>query len=119
MKSLTWNLVGQVNEGARQGPVYRLEADYEFGAVYLYAGTAPTGRNLIVDIKKDGVSIFDTLKPSLGIGAIEDYYAAPLNTLTSLAEGSVLTLDVSAVGNGEPGRDVTVQLDLELLAEAI
>ena len=117
IRSLTWFREGQVVEGTNQGASYRLDADYEFVGVYLNAKTAPTGRNLVVDINMDGSTLFDTLKPSLAINGTSDIYESPLNTLTVLPKDSVITMDVDYAGNEESGRDLTVQLDLELVSE--
>jgi hypothetical protein len=81
-------------------------------AVTLLAETAPTGAAMIVDIKKNGSTIF-TVKPQIADGATSGGSAATF-AIASVANGDILTIDMSQVGSTEPGRDVTVGLSFYL-----
>ncbi len=114
-KTLTWFLSGQVAEGTAQGPAFRLDADYRVTRIWMSAKTGPSGSNLIVDINQDGTSLFasHTTNPCIVKGNTEMDDHDISYTLGHLSDGGVVTLDVDAAGNGEPGRDLTVQIDLD------
>jgi hypothetical protein len=74
--------------------------------VRLAVSTAPTGQALIVDVKKDGVSIFPTTpKPQIAAAA-NTGTAVP--DVTAWADGSYLTVDITQVGATVPGSNLTV-----------
>ena len=76
-------------------------------------GTAPTGSTLIVDVNKNGTTIFTTQgrRPAI---AISEFTATPSAAIevTSLAQGDYLTVDVDQVGSTIAGSDLTVTIVL-------
>jgi hypothetical protein len=82
-------------------------------------GTAPTGADLIVDVNKNGTTIFTTQanRPTIVDGneisdpAVPD----PLEDsgVLTLAPGDYLTVDVDQVGSSVPGADLTVTVEWE------
>ena len=68
----------------------------------------PTGAALIVDIRKDGTTIFST-KPQINSGATVGGSNAVLTT-TTLSENAAITLDVNQVGSTFAGSGLTVML---------
>ena len=111
-RSLSWFFDGQAVAGSK-GPAYRLDKDYDASLVWLYAETAPTGSNIEVDIKADGVSIFGDNKPILTPGSTEGEETTFRYDLGALYEGTVITLEVTAVGSKVTGDKLSVQFDLE------
>lgn len=76
--------------------------------VRVSAGTAPTGAALIVDIKKNGTTVFPTTaKPQVAIGA-NTGTAVP--DTTSWANGDYLTVDVTQIGSTVAGSDLTIEI---------
>jgi hypothetical protein len=74
--------------------------------VRVAASTAPTGSALIVDVKKNGTSIFPTAaKPQIAAGA-NTGTAVP--DTTSWLDGEYLTVDVTQVGSTVAGSNLTV-----------
>lgn len=70
------------------------------------AGTAPTGTALIVDVRKNGTSIFPTTpRPQISVGA-NTGTAVP--DTTTWAAGEYLSVDVVQVGSSVAGSDLTV-----------
>lgn len=76
-----------------------------------YIDTAPTGQDAIVDVEKNGVSVY----------SIEPEFAASSNTLTAgtlstttLASGDRLTFKVTQVGSTEPGEGLRFTLKCRL-----
>ena len=107
---VTWYFEGQVKAGTSQGLSFRADADYAPERVTIHAGRAPTGV-IKIDINADGESIFGDIQPELLSDTIEDDFVFE-GSVASIGEGSIVTLDFDAVGSGEPGEDVTIQLDL-------
>lgn len=74
-------------------------------------GTPPTGQSLIVDVHKNGSTIFSTQanRPTIAAGASTSGAVTAINT-TTIAAGEYLTVDVDQVGSGTAGADLTVQI---------
>lgn len=70
-------------------------------------GTAPTGATLIVDVNKNGTTIFTTQANRPAI-AISGNTATGTPDVTSWASGDYLTVDVDQVGSTVAGSDLTV-----------
>lgn len=85
-----------------------------FSTIDIRVKTAPTGSALIVNIKKNGTTIFST-KPQISAGATTGGSTAVFaGTNPSLSDGDVLTIDIDQVGSTEPGRDLTIGLAFTL-----
>jgi hypothetical protein len=72
-------------------------------------GTAPTGASLIVDVNKNGTTIFTTQgnRPAIADSAL---YATEVTNMdvTSFAAGDYLTVDVDQIGSTVAGSDLVV-----------
>lgn len=80
---------------------------------YGYVKTVNTGANLIVDINKNGVSIWNiTPANRLTIPAADADGKATQTSFdtTALVEEDILTMDLDAVGSTIAGADLTVQI---------
>jgi hypothetical protein len=95
-----------VTTGSQRLPV---DGTYTIIGTRLTVGTAPMGAGVIVDINKNGTSIYTTQanRPSIaaaqnagGPGATPD--------VTSLVAGDYLTVDIDQVGSTVAGADLTV-----------
>jgi hypothetical protein len=76
-------------------------------------GTAPTGTSIIVDVYKNGSTIFTTSgnRPTISVGSFLDNSSIPDNT--GLVSGDYLTIGLVQVGNIISGSDLTVQIELQ------
>lgn len=72
-------------------------------------GTAPTGAGLIVDINKNGTTIFTTQsnRPTIAPGTNTDNSVPDVTTLLA---GDYLTIDIDQVGSTVAGSDLSVQV---------
>jgi len=91
-----------------------MQAPYNFNLSNAWAGvkTAPTVSSLIVDIKKNGVSITST---KIGIDANEKTSltgTTPVFTTTSFTKGDEITGSIYQVGSGETGRSLKLYLEI-------
>ena len=78
-------------------------------------GLAPQGGPLVVDIKRDGVSIFPDPGDRPTIAAGEQVAVMGAFTATLLA-GDRLTVDVVRVGDSIPGSDLTIVIRMQRTA---
>jgi hypothetical protein len=90
---------------------YYLEATWAIVKVRASVGTAPTGAAVIVDVNKNGTTIFTTQanRPTIAVGANT---ATGTPQVTALAAGDYLTVDIDQIGSTVAGSDLTVQVQL-------
>jgi TolB-like protein len=71
-------------------------------------GTAPTGASLIVDVNKNGTTVFTTQanRPTIAVSTFFDESGAP--NVTTWADGEYLSFDVDQIGSTVAGADLTV-----------
>src|SRR6266508_1735517 len=74
-------------------------------------GSAPVGAAVLVDVNKNGVTIFTTQanRPTIAAGTTTDL--ADAINITSLIAGDFLTVDIDQAGSSTPGADLTVQFE--------
>lgn len=72
-------------------------------------GTAPTGASLIVDIHKNGTTIFTTQanRPTIAVSTNTD---TGTPDVTSWPNGEYLTMDVDQIGSTVAGAQLVVQV---------
>ena len=110
---LTWYLRSpkdmDAGDDVDQGFYLRGSADPV--SINMFARTAPTGRALIVDIKADGVSLLDSRTRGTLPAGLTSHRSSNVATVKAPA-GAWVTLSLVQVGSGEPGRGVTVEMEL-------
>ena len=76
--------------------------------VLVSAGTAPTGADLIIDVNKNGTTIFTTQtnRPTIAAGVNASSFAIP--DVTSLATNDYITVDIDQIGSTIAGSDLVV-----------
>lgn len=101
-------LIVETNAGA---PIYFPETA-TIQKISAYVRTAPTGASLIIDVNKNGTTIFTTQsnRPTITSGSNEDASAIP--DVTSIAAGDVLEIDVDQIGSGDPGEDLVITIQI-------
>jgi len=107
----TFTIVGTLVTGTSLAP--RLIAPFALTIIKAFARvkTAPTGADLIVDVNKNGTSIWNTNQSNrLKITATNSSGSQTAFDTTSLAEGDYIDLDVDQVGSTIAGADLTVEL---------
>ena len=75
-------------------------------------GTQPTGASILVDVNKNGTTIFTTQsnRPTIAVSTNEDESGAP--DVTSLAAGDYLTIDIDQIGSTIAGSNLVVTVVL-------
>lgn len=79
-------------------------------------GTAPTGAAIILDVHKNGTTIFTTQanRPTIAISADDSGEVTNMD-VTTLAKGDSLTLDIDQIGSTIAGKDLVVTLEYEVM----
>jgi len=106
-------IIGTLETGTNKGPSIIAPCTLTIVKVKIYARTAPTGATLIVDVNKDGTTIFTTQgnRPTMAIGEHSADSGTP--DVTTLAEGSRLDMDIDQIGSTVAGADLTVEVVCE------
>ena len=76
------------------------------------AGTAPATTALIVDVNKNGTTVFTTQANRPTIAAAGNASTTVLPDVTAVAAGDRLSFDVDQVGTGTVGADLAVTVTL-------
>lgn len=97
-----------VGAGTLRLPV---EGNYTITGVRLMVGTAPTSQALLVDVNKNGTTIYTTQanRPTIAAGANTGGPGATPD-VTSLVAGDYLTIDIDQVGISVAGSDLVVSV---------
>jgi hypothetical protein len=76
--------------------------------------SAPTGADLILDVNKNGTTLFTTQgnRPTIAATETSDVSAAP--DVTAIAQGDVISIDVDQIGSSDPGENLTVTVVCEV-----
>jgi hypothetical protein len=109
--TLVFTKLGSLSAGTNVTLVLLSPCNLTVDHVRCYAKTAPTGTAIIVDINKEGTTIFTTQanRPSIPAGQNKGAKSAAPD-VTALAEGDTITLDIDQVGSTTPGADLTVEV---------
>jgi len=78
--------------------------------VYVHVSTAPTGASLIVDVNKNGTTIFTTQgnRPTITASSFLDSSSTP--DVTSATAGDYFTIDVDQIGSTVAGSNLVVRI---------
>jgi len=108
--TLSFAVVGTLTTGTDKAPTIVTPCALTIVKVKVVVKTAPTGAALIVDVNKNGTTIFTTQggRPSIAIGDTTDDSDTP--DVTALAETDKLTVDIDQVGSTIAGADLTVEV---------
>ena len=109
--AFVWIIPGALATGASQGPRLRCKADVTFLEAELLVKTAPTDAAVIVDINKNGTSLWaDTQanRPQIAASATEGE-STSFDTATA-TDDDVLIPDIDQIGSTLPGETLTVLL---------
>jgi len=96
--------LGLASVGTKQGQAL-IPGTLTISKVKIYSDTAPTGASLIVDVNKNGVTIFTTQanRPQIVVAGHADDSGTP--DVTALVEGDRVSVDVDQVGSTIAGGD--------------
>lgn len=106
---LTWSVPGTltVQNGVSQTPI---PTGATIAGVLIRAATAPTGSSIIVDVNKNGSTIYTTVgnRPTIAVSTNVSSLAVP--DIGTLSAGDYITVDIDQVGSTIAGSDLVVVL---------
>lgn len=88
---------------------FYLEQNRTISKVRAAVGTASVGAPIVIDVKKNGVSIFGGTPLSVSAGQ----FTNTKNTNEAVVAGDYLTIDIVSVGTSTAGSDLTVTVTLD------
>lgn len=111
----TFSAVGTLVVGTGKSRIY-LEGNYTVETVRIAVNTAPTGSTVLVDVNKNGTTLYTTQanRPSIAISGFSATSNSP--DVTTFVAGDYLTADVDQIGSTIAGSDLTVTVRLRRTA---
>jgi|GEM_PF-2980581 hypothetical protein len=108
-RGFAFSVVGTLSTGTSQTPALIALQAMTISKVYANVKTAPTGASILVDINKNGTSIWATTQANrLTVAAAATTGTQTSFDTTALAEGDILTIDLDQVGSSVAGADITI-----------
>jgi hypothetical protein len=108
--TLSFAVTDTLAVGTDKAPTILAPCTLTITKVKLVVKTVPTGAAIIVDVNKNGTTIFTTQdnRPQIAIGETSGDSGTP--DVTSLAEGDKITIDIDQIGSTITGADLTVEV---------
>jgi len=102
-------IAGTLTTGTSLTPAMVVVTAQTISKVYAYSKTAPVGASILIDINKNGTSIWNTTQANrLAITTGNNSGTQTSFDTTSLVEGDILTFDIDQVGSSTAGADLTI-----------
>lgn len=101
---------GTLSVGTGRAKFY-IPGPITIGNIRASVGTAPLGSDLIVDVNKNGTTIFTTQTSRPKIFAGQTLASTSTPNITQLTTGDYLTVDIDQIGSLNPGADLSVQIE--------
>lgn len=108
-----FSISGAIYVTTGQGRMY-VESSRTITRVRASVGTAPTGASIIIDVLKNGTSIYSATpanRPTITVGSYTALGGTP--TTTSFTTGDYITVSVLQIGSVVAGSDLTVSVRLQ------
>ena len=110
-RAFSWFVSGTLTTGTNFGARYIVPQDMTIKKCWLIVRTAPTGASIIIDINKNGSTIWTTQANRASIAASATSGSTTTFDVTALTAGDYLDLDIDQVGSSTAGADLTVVLE--------
>lgn len=105
-----WHTPGELEVDTNVASEWRPNGTITHVEAELSVKTAPTGSAIIVDINKDGTTIFTTQANRPQIAAGQTTGESVTFDVTTGSDDEEYTVDIDQIGSGTPGSDLTVTL---------
>jgi hypothetical protein len=108
----TYSVGGNLTVQQGKTRIY-FEENYVVLTIRASVNTAPTGTPILVDVNKNGTTIFTTQanRPNIAVGTFTDTANNP--DVTTFAAGDYMTVDIDQIGSTVAGADLTVHIRVE------
>jgi hypothetical protein len=106
-----WSVSGALSVATGAVRIYnQFGADKTISKVFIAVNTAPTGASLIVDVHKNGTTIFTNQANRPAITASNNTGTTTTIDVATFASGDYLTIDIDQIGSTVAGSDLTVHV---------
>jgi hypothetical protein len=107
---IVFTISGDLEVGTNLAFPFRPSGDFSIEDVYIEVKEAPTGAAVIVDVNKNGTTIFtdQARRPEIADGGTAATSGTP--NVTALALNDSLEIDVDQVGSTDVGKNMTIQV---------
>jgi hypothetical protein len=89
---------------------------FQIQTVAAMVNTAPTGASLIVDVNKNGSTIYGTQGNRPTIAASGTSATVGAHTATTVTDGDYISVDIDQVGSTVPGSDLVIVVRMQRIA---
>lgn len=89
---------------------------FQIQTVAVMVNTAPTGASVIVDVNKNGTTIYGTQANRPTIAASATNATVGAHTATTVTDGDYLTVDIDQIGSTVAGADLVVVIRMQRIA---
>lgn len=103
----TFSKGGELEERIGGGSIYRFPHIILLTEVFIAVGVAPTGSSIVVDVNKNGVSVFSGPKPTIPAG---QHISEPISIAVLILPTDNIQVDIDDTGSNFPGENLTVEL---------
>jgi hypothetical protein len=110
-RAFAWYVSGILATGTNQSVRYVVPQNLTIVKCWLIVRTAPVSQAILIDINKNGTTIWTTQGNRGTIAAAATAGNTTTFDVTSLTAGDYLDLDLDQVGSGTTGVDLTVVLE--------
>lgn len=113
-KVLPYSYTGVLNVNVGTFRLYNdMGSSWTITSIRASVGTAPAGSSVVVDVNKNGSSVFTNQanRPTIAPGTNTSGKVTNMD-VTTVADGEYLTVDLDQVGSTTAGADLTVQLEV-------
>ena len=111
-KAYFWYIAGAVETGTNVSATLYLVGDGKIRVARAYAGTAPTGAVVQVDINYNGSSIWTATSSQVILAAGSTSTSVASFVTTAVTAGGTFTIDVDKIGATNAGENVTVMVEV-------
>lgn len=111
IEAYTFAITGTLSVVTGKSRIY-LEGNYTVETIRASVNTAPTGATILVDVNKNGTTLYTTqsARPTIATSGFTANGNSP--AVTTFAAGDYLTVDIDQVGSTIVGSDLTVVVRL-------
>lgn len=107
----SFSVPGTLSTGVGRARFYAA-SPMTISAVRASVATPPTGQSIIIDVLKNGVTIFDAgERPLIPVDANTDLSGTPRADRKNMVSGDYLTVSILQVGSQNPGADLNIQVE--------
>ena len=111
-RAFSWYVLGTLTTGTNYGARYVAPQAMTIVKCWLIVRTAPTGAAILIDIHKNGTTIWTTQGNRATIAATATAGNTTTFDVTALAAGDYLDLDIDQIGSTVAGVDLTIVLEV-------